>query len=141
MDRQLQQSAFRQVADELLNCQWLDKDMAANLENPLVPASLDVAGELGKEVVKLFKKVEREETVAEAAGDKGYIREDLVNDILATYFPSTTKPSLILKTLQNAIKSTLQDKDYSDDPYAQKLLTQLKVNPVFGLIRSPEGAN
>ena len=85
--------------------------------------------------------MEREETVAEAAGDKGYTREDLVNDILATYFPSTTKPSLILKTLQNAIKSTLQDKDYSDDPYAQKLLTQLKVNPVFGLIRSPEGAN
>ena len=69
--------------------------------------------------------------LTEAAGDKGYTREDLVNDILATYFPSTTKPSLILKTLQNAIKSTLQDKDYSDDPYAQKLLTQLKVNPVF----------
>lgn len=126
MARQLQQAAFRQVADELLTCQWLDKDMAANLEDPLVPASVDCAKESGKEIVKLFKKVEREEMVAQAAGAEGYTRQDLVNDILAAYFPSSAKkPSLVLKTLQNAIRTTLQDKDYSADPYAQRLYQKI----------------
>jgi len=126
MARQLQQAAFRQVADELLTCQWLDKDMAANLEDPLVPASVDCAKESGKEIVKLFKKVEREEMVAQAAGAEGYTRQDLVNDILAAYFPaSAKKPSLVLKTLQNAIRTTLQDKDYSADPYAQRLYQKI----------------